>query len=251
MPASWIDPVYSSGVYFQESNRGADDADFKAAEFLKLFIPTQHRIGVKVTSYADVGCGAGALTAKIVSGLRDAGLDLETAAGYDVSPHVARLGHESVRFVNVDFYRSGEPVDLVTLFDVVEHIPAPVDFLSRVARQCKIVGLHIPLDNNWNAALRDLFWTKLSDPGHLIFLDAPGALNLLATAGLRVVGYSYTFGFQAPSGHKGLIAMAAYPFRAILARMCPWLLSMTLGGASLMVVALTSRGMASRQSPNA
>ena len=95
--------VYSSGVYFQESNRDADDADFKAAEFLKLFIPTQHRIGVKVTSYADVGCGAGALTAKIVSGLRDAGLDLETAAGYDVSPHVARLGHESARFVNVDF----------------------------------------------------------------------------------------------------------------------------------------------------
>lgn len=244
MPDSWIDPSYSSGGYFQDPARGAEDADFKAAEFLKLFLAARTRLGIDVTSYIDVGCGSGALTTKVASGLLDTGLGVKIAKGYDVSPHVTRLGHEWVRFVNADFCRSDEQVDLVTLFDVVEHIPAPADFLAQVARRCKVLGLHIPLDSNLNTALRNLFRSKLADPGHLLFLDTPSALNLLAIAGLRVIDYRYTFGFQAPSGHKGLAAKVAYPFRAVTASLSPWLLSKTLGGSSLMVVALTAQGMA-------
>ncbi len=67
MPDSWIDPSYSSGGYFQDPARGAEDADFKAAEFLKLFLAARTRLGIDVTSYIDVGCGSGALTTKVAS----------------------------------------------------------------------------------------------------------------------------------------------------------------------------------------
>ena len=202
MSEPWIDPSYSSGDYFQDTARGAEDADFKAAEFLKLFLAVRERLGIEVSSYIDVGCGSGALTTKVASGLLDAGLGVKVAKGYDVSPHVAGLEHEQVRFVSEDFCQSDEQADLVTLFDVLEHVPAPAQFLDAVAQRSKVVGLHIPLDNNLNSSVRDLFRAKLTDPGHLVFLDAPSALNLLATSGLRVVDYD-----------KGLAAWAAYPFR--------------------------------------
>jgi hypothetical protein len=146
-------------------------------------------------------------------------------------------------FVQGDFCESDEDVDLVTLFDVFEHVPAPVDFLKRIAEKCSIVGMHIPLDNNLNAAMRDMFRAKLSNPGHLIFLDVASALNLLTFSGLRVIDYRYTFAFQAPSGHKTLMSKAVYPFRAMLAKFSPWLCGKTIGGTSLVVLALTPRGL--------
>jgi hypothetical protein len=131
---------------------------------------------------------------------------------------------------------------LVTLFDVIEHVPAPIDFVKAVAQRSRLIGLHIPLDDSWNAAARDLFRSKVKDPGHLIFVDVAGALNVVALSGLRVLDYDYTFGFEAPSGRATRLARVAAPLRSTLARLNPWLMSKTLGGASLMVVALTPRG---------
>ena len=73
-------------------------------------------------------------------------------------------------------------------------------------------------------------------------MNSVSALNLLALAGLRVVDYEYTFGFLAPSGYATTLSKIALPFRYLLAKSSPWLLSRTLGGVSLLVIALTRDG---------
>lgn len=241
---STADPVYASGLYFENPNRHGADAAFKAGRFLSLLTSALPNAGRYVASYADVGCGSGDAVRSVAQGLRERGYQLQSVKGYDVSPHVARLAVDgNVQFANVDFAAAGEFTDLVTLFDVVEHVPDPIEFIRSVASRCSILGLHVPLDNSLNAAWRDLFRAKVADPGHLMFLDSAAALNLLAFAGLRVVDYTYTLGFQAPSGRATAAARLVNPLRALIAKASPWLLSKTLGGVSLMVIALTPSGM--------
>lgn len=238
------DPLYASGRYFADPSRHAGDAAFKAATFVSLLRRAIDLGTWPVHSYADVGSGSGDAARLVAKGLRDAGSPLVTATGYDVSPHIQHLPPaDGVQYVNADFASAGEAVDLVTLFDVIEHVPEPSEFLKRIARRCRIVGLHIPLDDSVNTAFRDLFRHKVKDPGHITFMDGVTALNLLAGAGLRVLDYQYTMAFEAPSGRSSLASKAAIPLRRVLARISPWLLSKTLGGASLMVIALTADGV--------
>lgn len=237
------DPMYSSGAYYQTHSRYARDAAFKAQNFLDVFLPLAREHAWRINSYVDVGCGSGDIAAAITQALRHAGHDVSVAKGYDVSPHVQELNFSAVEFVHADFCESGENADLVTLFDVFEHVTDPLRFIGAVRDRCRIVGFHIPLDNSLNHALRDKYKRLLKEPGHLIFLDAASALNLLTLAGLRVVGYCYTFGFLAPSGRRSFYAKALFPVRYLLANLSPWLLSKTLGGASLLVVAITPRGL--------
>lgn len=240
---STIDPSYSEGKYFENPHRHSEDAVFKAECFLKLFVPLSQKKKWDIYSYADVGCGSGEIAQIVSNGLRKAGFKLEVAKGYDVSPHVASLRSESVKYVCADFCCTDDRVDLVTLFDVFEHVIKPIDFLREVAERARIVALHIPLDNSLNNALRDKYRFLLNDPGHLLFMDSAYALNICAHAGLRVITYEYTFGFRAPSGHRSVLSKLVFPLRVLLSKASPWLLSRTVGGSSLMVVALTPVGL--------
>lgn len=240
---SMQDPLYTSGKYFADPKRFEDDADFKAHSFLQLFLGSRLSTEMDIRSYIDVGCGSGGVVKRVEAGLRQAGRRLSTAKGYDVSSHVSNIKHDGIQFIHADFCASQDESDLVTLFDVLEHVPDTIEFLKATAERCSIIGLHIPLDNNMNAAMRDMFRAKLNNPGHLLFLDVASALNLLTLAGLRVVDYRYTFAFQAPSGRKTLLAKAVYPLRSFLAKFSPWLCGKTIGGTSLMVIALTPRGL--------
>ena len=233
--------VYTQGEYFSDPLRHSEDAIFKATAFLDLL--GSHRSLLNIRTYADVGCGSGTATIAVVEGLRSRGVALTEATGYDVSPHVKALSHNSVRFVHGTFGSQNESVDLVTMFDVFEHVPGPIDFLAEIAAHTKILGLHIPLDNSVNVAVRNAYRGKLKDPGHLIALDTASALNLLACAGLQTIDYEYTFAFKAPSGHQTFKQQFVYPIRWALSLISPWMLAKTLGGASLMALAITPLGM--------
>lgn len=233
---------YSSGKYFEDPNRHSKDAKFKADNFLNLFLDIARQHELRVTSYIDVGCGSGHIVRIVADSLKARGFDLTKVKGYDVSPHVKNLSDDEILFVHGDFCESNEFPDLVTLFDVFEHVTDPLRFLRLVSERCKIMGLHIPLDYSFNTAIRNLFNSDLKDPGHLIFMDIVSALNILTLAGLRIIEYRYTFSFLAPSGHSTTLSRIALPFRILAARANPWLLSKTLGGASLMVIAATESG---------
>jgi hypothetical protein len=93
--------------------------------------------------------------------------------------------------------------------------------------------------------VRNRYQSKLLDPGHLLFLDACQALSLLSLAGLRVLRYAYTPGFTVPSGTRSPLARLARGPRALIWWLSPWLLSKTLGGCSLLVLAETRMGWSS------
>lgn len=243
-----LDP-YAAGAYFADATRHRADAAFKAEQFLKLFGRVIPPAVFPIRSYADVGTGSGHAAQLIGNGLKEAGYPVERVLGYDVSPHARQLALDGVEYLHGDFAQGGERVDLVTLLDVFEHVTDAITFIKNVSARCSVVGFHVPLDNSLNVAMRDLFHSKLKNPGHLLFMDGVFALNLLSLSGLKVIDYAYTFSFQAPSGHAGWLSRLLYPVRAIAARLSPWLLSKTLGGASLMVIAITPAGVQALRHP--
>ncbi len=75
------------------------------------------------TSYADVGCGAGSITQRIVEQIQP-----RQAVGYDANPAMIRSGSTlfpSISFQVWDFTRQAAPAekyDLVTCFETLEHV---------------------------------------------------------------------------------------------------------------------------------
>jgi SAM-dependent methyltransferase len=238
---SLVDPLYSTGTYFDNPDRHSEDARFKADHFTRLLrkVIQQNRYPSEINSYIDVGCGSGAVVKLVSETLKKDGVDLQIVKGYDISPHVQHLRHESIEFHYRDFCQSNEFVDLVTLFDVFEHVPDPIRFIRQVSQRCRLIGFHIPLDHTWSVSLRDAFRSRLENPGHLIFMDTAFALNVITLSGLRVLDYAYTLNHLAPSGRGTLLRKLMLPIRHLIGNASPWLLSKTLGGASLMVIAAT------------
>ena len=241
--SSKISPTYSSGTYFTDRRRYSEDTAFKAQDFLGLFLPFVSRYKLTLNSYIDVGCGSGEIVKLLHSSLKENGIQLREVKGYDVSPHVQALSDDVVEYVHGDFCAADTSADLVTLFDVLEHVLDPVQFLRIVSLKCKVLVCRVPLDDSLSNAVRDKFKQMFVEPGHLTFLDTVSALNLLAAAGLHVADYRYCLEFLSPSGHRSVRSRIILPLRYLLARVSPWLLSKTLGGVSLTIAAFTESGL--------
>jgi SAM-dependent methyltransferase len=248
---SLIDPLYSTGAYFEDPARHSEDARFKSGHCMKVLrrVIQQKQYTDEIRSYIDVGCGSGAVVKLVSEALKDEGFPLTVVKGYDISPHVQHLRHEGIEFHYRDFCQSSEFVDLVTLFDVFEHVPDPIRFIKQVASRCRLISFHIPLDLTLSVALRDAYRSRLENPGHLLFMDTASALNMLTLSGLRVLDYAYTFNYLSPSGHDTLLRKLMMPLRFAIGQTSPWLLSKTLGGASLMVVAATAQAFSGDACP--
>jgi hypothetical protein len=69
------------------------------------------------------------------------------------------------------------------------------------------------------------------------------ALTLVALGGITALDYSYTHGYSAPSGTMTKLQKLAFPFRAVIAGISPWMASRLTGGVSLMVIGATPSGL--------
>jgi SAM-dependent methyltransferase len=239
---SIIGNEYSSGEYFRNEGRHAADAKFKVADLAKVLFPNIKQYNLQLSSLVDVGCGSGEATRILVEAFKKNGLTLISIKGYDVSPHIKNVHADGIEFIWGDFCESTEFADLVTLFDVFEHVPDPINFIKGVAERCNVMAFRIPLDNCLYNSLRNCFRSGLINPGHLLILDLAAALNILALSGVRVIDYRISTCFKAPSNRSTVLAQAAVPLLTASARISPWLVS-RIFGSSVSVVALTPRGM--------
>lgn len=240
---SIVAPMYLTGEYYSTHADPDQDAAFKSSALLDLvrsFAISRHW---QISSYADVGCGGGGTAALIARGLRSDGHPLSSAIACDIFPNVENLRHPGITCLREDFCQSDHYADLVTAFDVIEHVPDPIGFLRQLALRSSVIALHIPLDSSWVNCFFDRFRSRLTYPGHILLLDPPGAINLLTLSGVLAVDYRYTHGYDAPSGGMTRQQRLFRPIRRALARLSPWLASKTLGGISLMVLGVTPLGM--------
>jgi SAM-dependent methyltransferase len=240
---SIILPSYMSGSYYETHADPDQDSPFKVKALMDLLAPVAADRAICINSFADVGCGGGGAAQQITRELRAAGHPVTRAAGYDIAPHIRTLQHPDVNYYMEDFCACDDHYSLVTLFDVIEHVPNPVGFLRDVAERADFVALHIPLDNRLVNTIFDRFHHRLRYPGHVTIFDTVSAINMVTQSGITPLDYSYTHGYAAPSGTMSAAQRIAYPFRYAVSHLSPWLASRTVGGVSLMVIGATRTGL--------
>ena len=137
----------------------------------------------------DIGCSSGARMAAaadlgfIVSGVEPAPEAAQTAknAGYDVYQG----------YLNEANYPS-ETFDVITLFEIVEHIDTPIDMLNechRILRPGGIIIINTPNSASWTARFMKAKWdgfslTKMG--GHISFFSPKSMSHLAHKTGFKV-----------------------------------------------------------------
>jgi hypothetical protein len=135
----------------------------------------------------DVGCAVGAM----VKAAQDCGW---TAVGYERSQWAARYGkeHLGVEIVTGDGQSDPfEPLsfDLITMWDVVEHLEHPREIMGLASRWLKAGGwlaVNTVDGGSWGARLAGQQWRHLGPPRHLQYFTRQSLRHLLGAAGFQI-----------------------------------------------------------------
>ena len=145
--------------------------------------------GVSRGSLLEIGCAYGFF-------LDEARRHFSRVVGVDISEDAARQARERFAlethagdFIEMSFAPSS--FDVVCLWDTVEHLQAPHDYLAK-ARGLLTPGGHIFLTTgdlgSWNARLRGSRWRQIHPPTHLHYFSRSTLEALLVRLGFEVVG---------------------------------------------------------------
>lgn len=144
---------------------------------------------VKGGCLLDVGCGTGWFLASMANrpGWRVVGIEPNTfAARYaqeQFGLDVINAFPDQLNFEEASF-------DVVTMWDVVEHLHNPTTILSRVRIWLKNRGFLIirtPNLGSWDSRVFREFWAGLDLPRHLFVLDKGSLSLLLEKTGFRII----------------------------------------------------------------
>jgi len=132
--AVFMNPVFTSegfAVLFAEAGASYGSTPARHAEQLGWL--GQRGLLEAGTTVLDVGCYDGAFIGKLPAGIKGIGVDIDEPA---IGRARARFGNTGHRFIYADFEKVGvsEPVDVITMFHVLEHLPRPVEVLKRLAQ---------------------------------------------------------------------------------------------------------------------
>lgn len=179
-------------------------AQYKALYLWKLYGNTLLKgLNSKIETYADIGgCfgfGANAMAFHIS---KSQGFYPKTKV-FEIASDFVEVG--KLLFPYVDFVQAnimewtGEPqvFDLMTVVDVIEHIPDPIPFLSEIAKRCKFALLKTPMEarGDWFGAKPPENTGSKHPDGHVNFFTPKTYLKLLDTCGMKVVKGKFTYRF--------------------------------------------------------
>ncbi len=120
----------------------------------------------------DVGCSNG----QYLKIFRDCGYE---GYGIDISPHAVRYATEHYRLAAEvtsldDFRAKNGPFDVITLFDVIEHLHDPVDSLKKLHKLLKPGGILVLQTPNYDSLIQRMTgirWYWLLVPHHLFLFS--------------------------------------------------------------------------------
>ena len=181
---------YLNGDYAQKNpDWDSADAGWKARKLNQLLLDHKCR----PLSIVEIGCGSGAILAELRQFFPQASL-----AGFDIAPEAARFWEKTtvleIRLELADYLELEEPIpDLVLVFDVLEHLGNPWEFLARLKHRSKLVAIHFPLDLSAASVLREAPLLHVREKvGHLHYFTRRLALSLLEESGFEIVDARYT-----------------------------------------------------------
>jgi len=143
--------------------------------------------GLKPGRLLDVGCGSGDFLLKMQQvGWEVYGLDLNAAA----CEEAGRRGLEVFQGQLFDLPYPDHSFDVLTMWDVLEHLHDPLSNLKRVAQLLKPGGrftVTLPNPDGLDFRIFGRIWTGLDVPRHLYVFPRKTLMALFQKAGLDVV----------------------------------------------------------------
>lgn len=184
----------------------------------------------------DVGCGTGCF------------LDVGRAAGWsvegvEVSPWAAdRAAQRGLRVACTPIEQVGElprKFDVVTLWDVIEHLSDPLRALRSLAGVLEPRGLLVLSTGDITALcgrLSGARWHLFNLPEHLFFFSPLALRRLLARAGMRVVAVRREVNWFSADYLAERLLKSLLGLRGDLGSLRPWLRKITLPATLLDIV---------------
>jgi 2-polyprenyl-3-methyl-5-hydroxy-6-metoxy-1,4-benzoquinol methylase len=225
--AARLAEIYGAG-YLQRWGIDGPDASARLAEVRAMKAATYAAFLARVARHRrdgrllDVGCALGFLLGEARRvGYEPYGVDLNASA---IARARAEFG-ERVQAVELAAAFPGVAFDVVTLIDVLEHVPAPGELLATIATRLApggVLALVLPNAASLCARLLGNAWPHLAEE-HL-FLWTPGGLErFLARHGWRVretrTGIAKTFTGRYLAAYRRALGQWAPPGLAHLGRL--------------------------------
>lgn len=187
------DPDFLSNHYKTRSLYGAESnfpedywnsiADKKQL-FSELISPyIKHKNDIKCI---DIGAGSG----YVVKAFKDLGY---SSLGIEINPEASAKARAlfDVEVSNVDLKSiNDQSITVFSFFEVLEHIPHPIDFLRQLREKLQYDGLLIGTVPNYDGLGRILFGSRssaLSQPEHVLYFDKKTLANTLNVSGYDVL----------------------------------------------------------------
>lgn len=186
--------IYRSGYFKKESSEdfafGYTDYDKDKEPMRPVFVSYLKHFESLATgrSLFDVGTATGFfLDLAKARGWNTAGVELSKFAGQEA----ARRGHRML-IGNLLDHTFSEKYDVVTLWDVLEHVDRPNDYIRKVGGLLKpggYVAINTPDVSSWWARLLGKRWHLMIPPEHLFYYSPKNLRRVLEQNGFRVIKF--------------------------------------------------------------
>jgi 2-polyprenyl-3-methyl-5-hydroxy-6-metoxy-1,4-benzoquinol methylase len=187
--------IFSSGLGHQTPGQNVENARYVSAQIVEVVC---ERLPVPGGRWLDVGFGNGALiTTAAEFGFRTVGLDLREA----YVQLMQQFGFEAYA-VELENYRPGEPFDVISLADVLEHVAFPKPTLRHawgLLREGGVLFVSMPNADSfiWQALTRkgeNPYWGEIE---HYHNFGRRRLYALLAECGFEPIRYAVSARYRA------------------------------------------------------
>jgi hypothetical protein len=225
---------YMDGDYLSKnSDWHVEDSPWKAVQIDKII----SRNSLSPNTICEVGCGAGEILKQL--SLMQQYNEVQFS-GYEISDDAYELCKQRtskrLTFYKKDLIEDEKSFDILLCIDVFEHVENYMGFIRGLKEKGKLKVFHIPLDLSVSTILRGRLMYGRDSIGHLHYFTPDTAIATLTDCGYEIIDTMYTPSFADLPSKSWKAKLIKLP-RHILYKISPKLLSMLIGGVSLMVLA--------------